>query len=104
MTKCKCRMKFKSQMSNEGSFTDGRDDFLSGVGEVIGGCQLDAAFAKDLFAFFDFGAFEANDEGDVEANGFAGGNDGRGDGRAAGNAAEDVDEDAFDVRVGKDDA
>src|SRR5262245_42376420 len=80
------------------------DDFLGCVGEVIRCCQLDAAFAEDFLAFFDLGAFEADDKWYLEADGFASGDDGGSDRRAAGDAAENVDQDALHVWIGEDDA
>src|SRR5262245_21886163 len=65
-----------------------RDHLLRRVGQIIGSRQLHAALAEDLFAFFDLGPFEANDQRHVEADCFAGSDDGAGDRRAAGNAAE----------------
>jgi hypothetical protein len=45
------------------------DDFLGGVGQAVGGDDIDAALCQDLAALFDFGAFQPHDQRHVEAHG-----------------------------------
>lgn len=58
---------------------------------------------EDVAAGFDVGAFESDDEGDLESDLFGGVDDAGGDDGAVHDAAEDVDHDAFDAVVGEDD-
>ena len=81
---------------------DSGDDFLGGIGEVVGGDDVEATGGEGGFSVGDIIAFEANDEGDGEAGFFGGGEDPVGDGIAVHDSAEDIDEDAFNAGVGED--
>ncbi len=79
---------------------------MGGVGEVGGDLHDgDVRFGgfDDFAGGFDVGAFESDDEGDFEADGFGGSNDAACDFVALHDSAKDVDEDAFDVGIGEDD-
>jgi hypothetical protein len=76
---------------------------LGGVGEVVGGDDLQSGFRQDLLAQLDVGAFQAYHQRHVEADFPRRRDDALGDHVAPHDAAKDVDQNAFDVGVGEDD-
>src|SRR6478609_9126900 len=82
---------------------DRRDDLLGGIVEIVSCRDRETGFVEDLLAELDIGAFEANDERNLETDFLNRCDNAFGDDVALHDAAEDVDEDALDLRVGRDD-
>ncbi len=79
-----------------------RDHLLRGVGEVLGGQNRQPRSPQDALAELDIGAFETNDERDVQIDLARRRHDALGDDVAAHDPTEDVDQDPLDVRVAQD--
>src|SRR5271166_4790842 len=84
------------------SLFDRSHHLLRRVGEVLGRKNRQSGLLQDPLAEIDVGAFEANDERDVQIDLARRGNDTLGDDVAAHDPAEDVDQDPFDVGVAQD--
>src|SRR5690348_2898856 len=80
----------------------GRDGFLRGVVQIIGGRDPEPGIAQQLAALLDVGAFETHHHRYFEADFLDRRDDSLGDQVAADDAAEDVDEDAVDPGRGQD--
>src|SRR6201985_2248813 len=82
---------------------DGLYDLLRGIIEIIGRQHVEAAFADDLLALLDIGAFEPHHQRHVKSNFAHGSGDAFGNDVALHDAAEDVDQDALHIGIGGDD-
>src|SRR6202041_2503110 len=85
------------------SSLDGLDDLLRGVVEIVGRQHIEAAFADDLLAGFDIGAFETHHQRHLEADFLHRGDHALGNDIALHDATEDVDQDTLHVGIGGDD-
>src|SRR3982074_443695 len=82
---------------------NGLDDFLRGVVEIVGRQHVETAFADDLLAGIDIGAFEPDHQRHFEADFLYRGDHAFGDDVAFHDAAENIDQDALHVGIGGDD-
>src|SRR5215212_492232 len=80
------------------------DDLFGGVLHALGDGEVHAGLGDEAAALFDVGAFEADDDGHLHADGLGSLDDAARHHVGADDAAEDVDEHGADVRVCEQDA
>ena len=81
----------------------GIDNFLSRIGEVIGGDNGETGFLNEFFALIDIRALQPDHERHRQLHGFHGIDDAGGDDVAFHDAAENIHQDGFHIAVGHED-